>query len=221
MPNEVFGFGLLRRRQVILPSLWGCVVLMVVLIVAGYSFVKGIYHFLSPNRPIGGEVLVVEGWIPDYSQREALAIFRSGGYRLLITTGGPVPPGLAYSHYGNHAAFASATLQEMGLGADSVVAVPSEWVPRDRTFMEGVALKEWMRKSGSTFRTFDLFTFSAHGRRSRYLYRKALGNEVRFGVYSAEDAGYEPSTWWQSSNGVRKILDETFAYIYAVILFNP
>ena len=218
--NAIF-YGLLRRREVVLPSLRGWIVLIALLATGAYALLKCVYPYLSPNRPIHGEVLVVEGWIPDYSQREALAVFRSGGYRLLITTGGALPDGLPYSHFGTHAELAMVILKGMGLGADSVVAVPSEFVFRDRTYMEGVALREWMKANGHNFRSLDLFTFSAHGRRRLYLYQKALGKQVNIGVYSARDLGYDPKMWWKSSNGVRKILDETFAYVYAVTIFRP
>ena len=192
---------------------------MLLLIGSGFAFLIGIHPFLSPNRPIGGEILVVEGWIPDYCLREALQTFRSRGYRLLVTTGGPLPAGMPYSSYGSHAEYAAKCLRDLGLGADSVFAVPSIDAIKDRTYMEGVALKDWMRSRGHVYPSLDLFTFSAHGRRSRLLYRKALGPGTKVGVISALDWGYDPKRWWRSSNGVRRISDETVAYIYAAIFF--
>ncbi len=219
MAKDAFAFGLLRRKEVTIPSLRGWAVLLLLFVAGGLGFLKGIHPFLSPNHPIGGEILVVEGWIPDYCLREALQTFRGRGYKLLVTTGGPLPAGMPYSFLGSHAELAAKTLREMGLGADSVLAVPSIDAIKDRTYMEGVALKDWMQASGHACPSLDLFTFSAHARRSRLLYRNALGPGTEVGVYSARDRGYDPAVWWRSSNGVRRISDETIAYLYAVIFF--
>ncbi len=38
--------------------------------------------FLSLNRPVKADVLVVEGWLPDYALEEAMAIFKQENYSL-------------------------------------------------------------------------------------------------------------------------------------------
>lgn len=221
MAHNNFFLGLLRRREVVLPSLRGYAVLLCFLLGLGFVFIKGIHPFLATDDPIGGELLVVEGWIPDYCWREALTTFRSGGYRLMVVTGGPLPPGMPYSSFGTHAELAATTLKLWGLGSDSIVAVPSYDAIRDRTYAEGVALREWIKSSHKSVTSIDLFTFSGHGRRSRYLYQKALGSSIRVGVFSRRDMGYDPEQWWHYSNGVRRVIDETVAYVYSVTLFRP
>jgi len=35
------------------------------------------------------------------------------------------------------------------------------------------------------------------------------------------EKGYDPARWWRSSEGVREVLFEGFAYVYAKCLFWP
>lgn len=211
---------MLRKREMVVPSFRGMLILASAAAAAGWLLLTRVQPFLAVDSPVGGEVLVVEGWIPDYAMREALHAFRSRPYKLILTTGGPLPQGMAYSSYGTHAQLAAASFREFGLSGDSVVAVPSPDVGRDRTYQEGVSLREWMRSSGRSFASVDLVSFSAHARRSRLLYRMALGNGVAVGVYAPRDVGYDPSAWWKTSNGVRRVTDETIAYLYAKLWFR-
>ncbi len=45
--------------------------------------------FLSLNRPVKSDVLVVEGWLPDYALEEAMAIYKREDYKKVITTCNP------------------------------------------------------------------------------------------------------------------------------------
>lgn len=58
-----------------------------------FLFLFGLHPFLSPTkRAKGANALVVEGWLPDYALYEAVKEFKTGNYRQLITTGGPLGP---------------------------------------------------------------------------------------------------------------------------------
>lgn len=220
MAEKAFALGLLRRRQVAVPTWKG--LLLLILIVAGLcrAFLACAHPFLAVTAPVGGEILAVEGWIPEYALRKALYAFRARPYRMLVTTGGPLPPGMAYSYHGTYAHLAAAGLREMGLPADSLAEAPSPDVMKDRTYAEGLALKEWMRANGRTDAAVDVFSFSTHARRSRLLYGMALGPEARVGVYAPRDEQYDGAHWWRSSNGVRRVTDECIAWLYAKLLFR-
>jgi hypothetical protein len=220
MPGESFCFGMLRRREVVLPSLRGCLMLIAGFAAAGWLALTRIHPFLAVEKPLGGEVLVVEGWIPDYALRQALSGFRSGPYRLMLVTGGPLPQGTAYARYGTYAHLAAAMLKEFGLGGDSIVVVPSTLVDKDRTYQEGLSVGEWMRAQGKAPASLDVVSFSTHARRSRLLFAKALGGKTPVGIFAPRDIGYDPAVWWKTSNGVRRVLDETIAYLYAKLVFR-
>ncbi len=220
MSGPPFALSLLRRREVLLPTWRGWLVLAVLLATVARGFLAWVHPFLAVNAPVGGEVLAVEGWIPDYALRQALTEFRARHYARLLTTGGPVPMGMAFSYHGNYARLAAATLQSFGLSPDSIAEIPSPEVRKDRTFAEGMALAGWMKREGIACRSLDLFSFSTHARRSRLLYRLALGKGVRVGVFAPRDVDYDPHRWWTSSDGFRRVTDEWLAYLYAVLIFR-
>src|SRR4051812_46132378 len=111
MSGPRFAFSLFRRREAILPTWRGWLVLAVLSAAGARGFLAWVHPFLAVTEPVGGEVLAVEGWIPDYALHEALKQFRVGHYARLVTTGGPVPKGMAFTYYGNYARLAAATLQ--------------------------------------------------------------------------------------------------------------
>ena len=53
------------------------------------------------------------------------------------------------------------------------------------------------------------------------LFKEAMGEEIPVGIIACENREYDPKRWWKTSSGVRTVLDETIAYIYAKLLFNP
>ena len=52
-------------------------------------------------------------------------------------------------------------------------------------------------------------------------YREAMGEEIPVGIITCESREYDPKRWWKTSSGVRIVLDETIAYIYAKLVFDP
>ena len=49
-----------------------------------------IFPFLAQNDSIRCDLLIVEGWVPDYSLQDVKAEFEDGGYHLLVITGPPI-----------------------------------------------------------------------------------------------------------------------------------
>lgn len=220
MTEKAFALGLMRRRQVAVPTWKGCLLLILIAVGLGRAFLACAYPFLAVTAPVSGEILAVEGWIPDYALREALYAFRARPYRMLVVMGGPLPPGMPYSFHGTYARLAAVGLRELGLPDDSLAEVPSPDVVKDRTYAEALALKEWLRTNGRTNAAVDVFSFSTHARRSRLLYALALGPETPVGVYAPRDKQYDAAHWWRSSNGVRRVTDEWIAWLYAKLLFR-
>jgi hypothetical protein len=207
-------------REMPLPTLPGLTVLLSAALAAGWFARARIQPFLAVNRPIGGDVLVMEGWIPEYAMRQALDAFRSQGYRRMLITGGAMPQGMAFSSSGTYAHYGAEALRGFGLPSDSITELPSPEVGRDRTFQEGLCVRDWLAAEGRGHASLDLFSFSTHARRSLLLYRLALGENIAVGVYAPRDREYDPSRWWKSSNGVRRVTDEAIAYAYAKFWFR-
>ncbi len=214
--------GLLRRRQCLVPTWRGWLALVLCLVVLAWFIVRNICLFLSPNDPITGGLLVVEGWSSDRAMEQAAAEFRQDHYDKIYVIGGPLTHGSHLSQYHTYAELGAATLLKLGLNSNSVVAVPAPLVPQDRTFTAAVALRNWLRAHGVAPTKIQLLSEGPHARRSRLLFEKAMGKEVAVGITSIEcpQAEYDPRAWWRTSLGVRGVIDEAVAYGYARFLFR-
>lgn len=203
-----------RREQWVL-TFQGWLVTIVLIIACGLFVLINIHQFLAPNDPIEADALVVEGWMPDHALKQAIKEFENSGYQKLITTGLPLSKGYYLAQYKNSAELAAATLVALGFNADKLVAVPGPEVKRNRTFASAIALRQWIEKSDLSIKSINLYSFDVHTRRSWLVFRKALAPEIKVGVIAVQPLGYEPKRWWIYSEGVRSILGEAIAYIYA------
>jgi hypothetical protein len=174
-----------------------------------------IHSFLAPSSPIQADVLVVEGWMEDYALKQAITEFNRGGYQKLITTGLPLEQGFYLAQYKNFAELAAATLIELGFERDKLVAVPAPNVIKNRTATSAVALRQWIDNSDFKINAINLFTFDVHSRRSWLIFRQALAPKIKVGVIAVKPLSYNPKEWWISSEGVRSVIGEAIAYIYA------
>jgi len=174
-----------------------------------------IHPFLAVNSPLKADFLVVEGWVPDYALKQAITEFKNGNYRQIITTGGPLQKGFYLAEYKSSAEFSAASLKALGLEKEKVVAVPAPGVIKDRTYASAVAFHQWLSTLDLKLESINLYTFDVHARRSWLLFKKVLSPKIKIGVIAAKTLDYEPNHWWTSSEGVREVIDETIAYIYA------
>lgn len=196
----------------------GRLLTLTVLVMLAVVVARGLCGFLAITSPVGGEFLVVEGWMPGYAYREAATVFRKGGYQKIIAAGAIKEDGDADG--GPPERFGEGLLIGSGVPSDLIVMASSKEAIRDRTFHSAMAVKQWLREQGVRTTSIDVVTVGAHARRSRLLYQKALGDEVTVGVISVEDREFDPNHWWRSSEGVRTVVDESIAYLYARTFFS-
>jgi len=176
-----------------------------------------IHPFLAQTEPLYGELLAVEGWLPDYALEEALKEFRIGGYKLMVTTGEPLVRGFSLAEYKTHAEMARAILLRMGASPDSLTAVPAPAARMDRTYAAAVAVRSWLNTTNTSVSAIDVFSHGAHARRSRMLFQHALGDSIQVGVFSGSDKSYDASSWWATSRGFQDVVMETIGFLYASI----
>ena len=127
---------------------------------------------------------------------------------------------LPLAQYKTYAALGAAVVAGPGLDTNTVVAVPAPAVRADRTFTSARALRDFLSKQKSGVRRINVVTVGAHSRRTRLLYEKAMGDDWQIGMIAVPDESYDLRSWYRSSNGVRNILDETIAYVYARFFFR-
>ena len=72
-----------------------------------------------------------------------------------------------------------------------------------------------------TLTAVNVLTEDVHARRTRLLFEMALGPGVKVGIIAVPNADYEAARWWRYSEGVRSVLGESIAYVYARFFFFP
>jgi len=182
----------------------------------------GVHRFFAITRPVPTDLLAVEGWVADYGMRVASQEFASKGYRRVFTTGGPVEGMGGYvNDYSTAANIGAAKLRHAGVPVDAVQPVPSRVFARDRTYSAALALSEWLKIHHPQTTAINVMTADLHARRTLLLFQMALGPRVKVGVIAIPSPDYDADRWWRSSEGVRGVLGETIAYVYAKVFFWP
>jgi hypothetical protein len=213
--------GLLTRKERWGPSWRGWLVLLLLATLSGWLATLKIYSFLAPTSRVHAKILVVEGWVSAQTLRQAIKEFRTGGYREVITSGCLTYEDSGWRTGSTYADWAAQRLQRYGLTDAPITPVPCYEENRDRTFHSALAVRSWLERNRPAITAVDLLTTGPHARRSWLLFQKALGPDITVGIISVPDPQYDHYHWWRSSEGVREVLGETIAYIYARFFFWP
>ncbi|MEM7554568.1 MAG: ElyC/SanA/YdcF family protein [Cyanobacteria bacterium P01_A01_bin.84] len=208
---------LIKRQEIWMLTFQGLVVAIALIAVLTMFVMTQIQPFLAVNHPIAADVLVVEGWMSDYGIKAALNEFKAGSYRQIVTTGIPVKKGYYLAEYNNFAEIAAATLKKMGLEEENITIVPSPEVKKDRTYASAIAFRQWLENTDIQPQAINIVSESTHARRSWFLYKKVLESKMKAGIISIPSQSYNPQKWWKYSAGVRSVINETIAYLYALI----
>ena len=191
-------------------------------LMAAYFAFLSVHPFLAVTHRVNTNVLVVEGWIPKYAIRGGVEEFKTGAYHHIFTTGGPENGNGGYTNdYNTSASVGAEILKKFGLPDNLVQMVPSRVVSRDRTYSSAVALRDWFREHNTPVHSINVLTVDAHARRTRLLYQQAFGRNITVGIIAVSNPDYDPMQWWRYSDGVREVIGESIAYIYARFFFYP
>lgn len=164
----------------------------------------------------------MEGFVHPYAVSVAAQEFKRSSYRIIYTTGGPVAGSGGYTTDHNTAAGLGASrLEKAGVPPGVVQVVASRNNKRDRTYASALALRDWFQAHKVPARSFNIITDGAHARRTRLLFQEAFGSKTSVGIIAARDPDYDPDHWWLYSDGVRDVIGESIAYLYAKFFFWP
>lgn len=216
-------FKLLRRREILLPTLWGWLAFAAIAAAVAVVAARGAYGFLATNEPAAApRFLVVEGWMGDEELAQVKALFASGKYEKIITVGGPLDsrlvPVVGLADFGH---WSARMLLNIGIPESRVVPVAVPASAQDRTYLSAVTARDWMQRDYPDAREFDLYSAGVHTRRSRLLYKMAFGPEYRIGAIASRTVDYDPSLWWRSSAGVKTVMSESISYAWTICCFFP
>jgi hypothetical protein len=173
--------------------------------------------FLSRTERLPAAVLVVEAWIGREGVHAAKAEFDRSGYDFVITTGAPIENRWAKQPW-NFAEFSGRELIALGISPDKIIVTQLGETKTQRTFESAVAVRHALAAKNLHPAAVNVLTIGAHARRSRLIFAKVLGPEIRVGVIS-----YTPSTqmygpWWKSSDRAEDLLKETVGWLFEALL---
>jgi hypothetical protein len=216
--DRLFHLTTIRKRRVLTPIGWA--VLLIGFSSVLISIMLFVHPFLAPTKPVGGDILVVEGWLPDYALEKAKERFQQGGYQLLVTTGGKISVGYHFSEYKTWAELAASTLKSLDFPEDKIMTAPAhKTFKKDRTYYSILALQRRLSEEGFNEASIDMVSLGVHARRSWFLFEKVFSS-VNVGVVAISPNDYDASRWWLSSAGVRNVISESIAYLYARFIFS-
>lgn len=204
------------KKEKYVLSFWGWGVLLSLTSGIFIFFIINAHSFLAYHHPIEAQVLIVEGWVPDYALEETAKQWNQQNYQNVVTTGGPLYVGSFLSQYKTYAELSGATLQKLGIDKSKIIVLPAPIAERNRTITSALEVKMWLMKHPE-IKYFNLLTLGVHARRSYMLYRNALPPTVELGVIAVQSKDYDPEKWWYFSAGVRNVIFEGIAYFYFIL----
>lgn len=173
-----------------------------------------VYPLLALNRPIKtAELLIIEGWLPDYALAAVAAEFRRGNYQLIVTMGNPLLHGGHLTPHSTFAHLSAATLMALGIDAGKILLLPHDAISLRRTATAAQALRDGLQQARITPRSANICSLGPHTRRSWELFQAALPS-MQLGAIALSPRDYEPSRWWRTSSGVRSVVGEMIAYTH-------
>ena len=214
--SRLFRLTTIRECRVLTPIGWatflmafGSVLVVIVLI---------IHPFLAPIKPVEGDVLVVVGQFPGYL-KEIKDRFEEGHYKLLVTVGRKYKTGHPMEQYKSEAGWTASRLNAQGVLQEKIISVSITIYPRkDRTYHKALEVQKRLKKAGFAQASIDVVSFGVHARRTWVLFEKVFSS-VDVGVIAIRPNNYDTSRWWLFSEGVRSVISESIAYLYARFIF--
>jgi hypothetical protein len=214
-------FAILRKKETWSTTWLGKLLILAILVLGCWMFMMNIHAFLSQNSPVNSDIMVVEGFLPDFAIGESAKIFNDGNYKLMIVTGKKMIKGSSLTPFENDGLFTVAILGKMGFDTTRVKVIALENdVKKDRTFASAKAVLNWINKSELNPRRINLVSLGCHARRSRMMFDKAFANEIEVGIIVIPEIAYDPENWWKSSYGFKTVLNEFLAWTYAHFFFR-
>ena len=215
-------FGLFNRKERWGLSWRGWLAATVLAMALAYGWLVCVHPFLAVTQRVDTNVLVMEGWVHMFAAKSTAAEFHTGPYERIYITGLPVEGSGKYGSDSDTEAWVGAgLLRRAGMPEEYLQRVPRQMVDRDRTYGSALALKQWFAEHHLEVRSLNIVTEGAHARRTQLLFQEALGPDVKVGIIAAQNPDYDPARWWHYSEGVREVIGESIAYLYAKLLFHP
>ena len=208
---------LVKRRTYWCPTSLGALCILLLLSVpVVWWWCRG-ESFLSLNRRLPAEVLVVEGWIGRDGVRAAAKEFDQRGYQYVVAAGGPTSDRWDKDP-SSYAEIAGRELIRLGVPEDRIIIAPARKTERQRTYESAVAVWRALQAKGVHPKALNFFTLGPHARRTRLVAAKVYGSGAEIGVVDWVRSADAAELWWQSSERAKDLIAETVGYFFEVVL---
>ena len=178
--------------------------LLVLGALAAAGFAGYVHPFLAINTPVRADVMVVEGWVPDYVLAAAAREFAGGHYRHVFLSGLQNEPGKSRHGETSDADRAARYLAAHGIARPLITPCPAPDTWWNRTSHMARQVRDQMRAAGIHPEGVNVVTLGPHARQTLLAYRRLIDRRIPVGVISIPKNDYNPSRWWASRAGIMK-----------------
>lgn len=219
-PPESRAWGLATRRMAWRLTWRGWLLVLTFFLVSGWMLKLFAYSFLAPLQPVPSSLLIFEGWSPTSTAKQVADLFHSGHFQKVLVVRALTDSTNIYESGRFAGDYMKNLIVEDGVPQSCVSIIFPLVAKKDRTYHSALAAKQWMMQQGISLKAIDVATLGPHARRSRLLYERAFGDGTQMGIVPLADDQYTAEDWWRTSAGVREVIGESIAYLYARILFR-
>ncbi|MFZ4739599.1 MAG: hypothetical protein ACOYLE_00355 [Bacteroidales bacterium] len=210
---------LYKKKECRRPTVIGWFILLI-FIVFIFSFLgHNAYSFLAITNPVVSKIIVIEGLIPDYAIDSAKVIIAKNKDSLIFTSRVPMIQGSYLCEYKNYAELTAASFISVGNDSSSIIIVPCNPKQKDRTYEIALALNRRFQMMNLTEEYFNILTSATHARRTRLFFQLVFGKKWKIGIISIIATNYDTKKWRTSSFGLRAVIYEGIALMYAKFFF--
>lgn len=188
-------------------------------LLAVIAFLLFAHPFLAVTRRVDADILVVEGWIPDYMLPATAQEFQQGGYRRLLVSGlenDPEDPNANTTP--TDAAHTATVLLKLGVPAQALVTCPAPFATWMRTSKTSRAVRQKSDALALNPRGVNVVTAGPHARETWVAYENAFGDSAPVGIISIPKTNYPANRWWLSRQGLIWVPKDFVAWLKEVIL---
>jgi hypothetical protein len=215
--SDVVNLHLFQRRNIWWPTWKGWLLLFFVFVAPVTIWAWLGEPYLTRNDAVVADTLVIESWIQADALHAAAAEYRSGGYRHLVITGG-LTGSKGSLRRRSYSSIATRELLDAGVAQAEIIAAETPDVENQRTYVMAVSVRRVLEERNVRPAAVNVFTAGAHARRSRLVYAKVFGPEVKVGVMAWTVWDRTASRpWWTSSERTLELIKETLGYSYELL----
>lgn len=168
-------------------------------VLAVIAFVRFAHPFLAIDAPVPADILVIEGWLPEYAMERTVAEVRRGNYRRVIIPG-MVPDD---DRVPDHVSISN-RLEAAGVSPDRIIVITIPAIRWNRTSTMARAVRNRLVELDVVPKGVNIITLGPHARQSLLAYSRMLGPGIATGVINFPKSEYDPGRWWASPAGVHK-----------------